>query len=122
ANGTLLINGGADKLLSSRALDNANVASWREGAIVLDGGAVITNLPNATFKFGDHNLSGNGEFRNLGILDKVAGLGIVPVYPAVINDGSILVHSGGVQLRGGGRSSGSIWANLGAEIDVAAGT
>jgi hypothetical protein len=114
----LLVSGGADKCMRDYVLDNAGQASFREGALILQPTATINNLAGATFKIGDVCLCG-GTFNNQGTLDKISGAGTAQVQSYLNNAGSVLIHSGGLNLLGGGEASGSHWSNLGTQLTLA---
>lgn len=113
----LLLAGLSDKALLARTLENVGSVEWRDaGQLRGDAEALVLNQPGATFKLGDRCLCGNGRFINLGTLDKISGTGPARFEVRFENSGQVLVHSGQLELAGGGISNGTFWSNLGAGI------
>ena len=72
ANGGMLIEGVAAKVLETTEFNNAGTAIWTRGNIGLVGGATFNNLAGGIFEdagIANHSISG-GEFENAGTFTK----------------------------------------------------
>jgi hypothetical protein len=118
--GVLIVNGAGIVGLDTRTLDNAGTAMWREGTIALSNGAVINNLPEATFD-AQTDASLNGPFaspcafHNGGTFRKSQGSGQTVVNIELDNNGLVDVQTGRLQLAGGA-SGGAFTAAAGTTL------
>jgi hypothetical protein len=102
ANGSLVLNGNNNKSLASRTLNNAGAAIW-SGTGNLSGstGAVLNNLPGATFEVQGDATFGDAStvFNNAGAFFKSMGSGATTINAFVYNTGSIEVDSGALTVN-----------------------
>ncbi len=106
---TLEVSGVSAKTLSARTLETAagGLVSWEGGSLQMLNGAVLNNA--GTFQIEDDadviNGGGGGKFNNLagGILRKAGGAEATTFGATIefVNDGTIDVDSGTLQLSGG---------------------
>jgi hypothetical protein len=120
-NGTLTLSntspfGGPS--LDGRSLLNAGTIVYAgPGGLGVTGGAVIDNLPGASFVVQTNGgLSGSGTFLNEGDFDKSSGTGSTPVGLVFVNRGTVEVELGTLDLQAGGESTGAIAVSPGATL------
>ncbi|HHY58280.1 MAG TPA: hypothetical protein GYA08_22910, partial [Chloroflexi bacterium] len=95
---------------------------WSGGALFANAGAVITNLPGATFDIRSAaNMNTNPtawSFVNQGTVIKSSVGGVSYMAPAFTNAGLLSVVTGTLQLAGGGVSTGQIAVEAGATVEM----
>jgi hypothetical protein len=128
ASGGLMLSGNSTKQLSAgRSLDNAATAVWTGGIFDLESDGVLNNQAGATLDIQtDAPVFGYGTINNAGTLEKTASSAGTTVFDGVaqlINDGTLSVLSGTIELRGGDlTSSGVVNVGLGATLFFSGGT
>ncbi len=126
ANGGMLIQAGHSIDLGGRVLENAGNATWgysEDGILTMSDGAVIRNLPGATFDLqADVRLVGTGAFENEGIMTKTAGTGETEFNVPFHNEGSVEIDFGSFSARVGGNSTGSFQIDAGARLTLVGGS
>ncbi len=128
ANAGLAIGSDAPKTLDGRTLDNVATALWTgTGTILAGNGAVIHNLPDATFSAeGDATwsiISGGVApvFDNAGTLRKSGGTGTTALNLPFQNSGQIEALSGTLRFGDGGTEDGSFYVDAGATLNFTGG-
>jgi hypothetical protein len=112
AGGTLDISSTALHLLDGRTLNNSGTTSWfGPDSLQVSNGAVVNNLAGGTFTaYGNTkmvSIGGSGaSFNNAGTFIKANG-GTSTIGTTFDNAGNVEVHSGTLQLAGGGTSGGT---------------
>lgn len=117
ATGGMDLSGPDGKSLSGRTLSHGGTATWTgAGSITLANGAVLRTQSGAVFDAQNNSslIVGFGSvspptFENLGTFRKSIGTGTTTFETGIAfdNRGAVDVQTGTLQLRGGGRSSGT---------------
>ncbi len=125
ANGHLAISGTGAKLLG-RTLNNASDAVWSDvGNITMGPGAVLANLPGATFRIDNNSTiaasGGSPRIENAGTIRKTTSGQTTFSNVALLNTGTVVVEDGTLNLSGGSTHSGNLAAG-GATVEFSGGT
>ncbi|HJT36519.1 MAG TPA: hypothetical protein VJ783_31135, partial [Pirellulales bacterium] len=121
----LTIDDPSDITLGNRALNNFGSATFTGARWDWNTGSVFNNESGATFDMqsdANYSVFGSSTFNNAGTFTKSIGTATTHVSPAINNSGSVDVKSGILSLEGGGTSSGSFSAEMGAALDFGGGT
>lgn len=130
ATGGLILGGSSMKRILSGRLLNSGLATWSSGSGTLGFGlgGLLTNTPSGTFDISYDaslvNASGGGTFANAGLFRQSGGnngstLGVTVAFN---NSGTAAINAGGLNLGGGGNSSGLFSVAPGTKLNLAGGT
>ena len=127
ANGGLHLDAPSGNLsLTGDSLVNSAAATWSGStAIILSGGAVLSNTPSGTFDCAGDGTIQNGPGSNLlanaGLFRKISGTGTTTIQVPFNHSGTVQLQSGSLSLAGGGSSSGHYEVSSGASLIFSAG-
>ncbi len=114
AGGALAITNAVDIEVNGKVLHLAGNGSWSgNGKLRLKNGAVVSTAAGATFALQSNAIlemsTGGGSIRNSGVFTKTAGGAATDLTAPLINQGTVSVFSGTLQLKGGGSASGGVF-------------
>ncbi|NUQ44224.1 MAG: cadherin-like domain-containing protein, partial [Calditrichaceae bacterium] len=114
AGAALAITNAADIEVNGKVLHLAGNGSWSgNGKLRLKNGAVVSIAAGATFALQSNAIlemsTGGGSIRNSGVFSKTGGGAASDLTAPLINQGTVSVFSGTLQLKGGGSASGSVF-------------
>lgn len=126
AGAMLAINNATDVELNGKVLHLAGNGTWSgNGKLRLRNGAVLSNAGGATFALQNNatlEMSiGGGSVRNSGVFSKAGGGAVTDLTAPFINQGTLRVLSGTLQLKGGSSASGAVFETGGGNVLVFSG-
>lgn len=112
---------GSSKTLDGRIFNNNGTINWVGATqVILSGGAILNNLPGATFDIQNDapmNIgTGGGTFNNQGNFIKSGGTSTTNISPVFNNDSTVTVQTNTLSFNGSGDSNGTFTINAGATL------